>query len=71
MRRGYWRSHCRFSIPPPRELARRLLSVYYFFREMDDPETGRPFFSSGHEARRQAQQSKRVARVLHEMPHTR
>ena len=51
VRRGYWRSRCRFSIPPPRELARRLLSVYYFFREMDDPETGRPFFSSGHEAR--------------------
>ena len=50
VRRGYWRSHCRFSIAPPRELARRLLSVYYFFREMDDPETGRPFFSSGHEA---------------------
>ena len=50
VRRGYWRSHCRFSITSPRELARRLLSVYFFFRDMDDPETGRPFFSSGHEA---------------------
>ena len=49
VRRGYWRLHCRFSIAPPRALARRLLSVYYFFREMNDPETGRPFFSSGHE----------------------
>ena len=51
VRRGYWRSRCRFSIPAPRELARRLLSVYYFFREMTDPETGNPFFSPGHEKR--------------------
>lgn len=50
VRRGWWRTHCRFSIGAPRELARRLLQVYYFFRELDDPETGRPFLSSGHEA---------------------
>ena len=50
VRRGYWRKHCRFSIAPPRELARRLLAVYYFFRDLDDPETGKPFLSAGHEA---------------------
>ena len=49
VRRGYWRKHCRFTIPPPRELARRLLAVYYFFRDLDDPETGQPFLSKGHE----------------------
>jgi hypothetical protein len=47
--RSYWRSHCRYTIPPPEQLARRLLTVYYFFRKMDDPETGKPFFTAGHE----------------------
>ena len=47
VRRSYWRRRCRFTIPPPRVLARRLLLVYYFFRDMDDPETKRPFFSGG------------------------
>lgn len=47
VRRSYWRRRCRFTIPAPRELARRLLLVYRFFRDIDDPETGRPFFSGG------------------------
>ena len=47
--RSYWRSHCRYTIPPPEQLARRLLTVYYFFRKMDDPETGKPFFTAGNE----------------------
>ncbi len=50
MRRGYWRKHCRFTIAPPKELAQRLLSVYYFFSKLKDPETGNDFFSPGHEA---------------------
>ena len=49
MPRSYWRAHCKATIPPPERLARRLLMVYYFFRNMDDPETGKPFFSAGHE----------------------
>ena len=51
VRRPYWRRRCRTTIPPPRELARRLYRVYLFFKDIDDPETGRPFFSGGHEAR--------------------
>ena len=47
VRRSYWRSRCRFRIPEPRILVQRLLQVYYFFRDLDDPETGRPFFSGG------------------------
>lgn len=50
IRRGYWRSRCRFSICEPKELVRRLLAVYYFFRDLKDPETGNDFFSHGHEA---------------------
>ena len=49
VKRSYWRSHCRVTIPPPERLARRLLMVYYFFRNMDDPETGKPFLTAGHE----------------------
>ena len=32
--RAYWRSHCKATIPPPERLARRLLMVYYFFKDM-------------------------------------
>ena len=45
--RGYWRRHCRFTIAPPRPLARKLLLAYRYFCELDDPDTGRPFFSGG------------------------
>ena len=51
VKRKYWRSHCEYTIPEPKEVVRSLLSVYLFFKDLDDPETGRPFFSAGHEKR--------------------
>ena len=51
VKRRYWRRHCEYTIPEPRVLVRALLSVYLFFKDLDDPETGRPFFSAGHQQR--------------------
>ena len=51
VKRKYWRAHCEYTIPEPRQLVRSLLSVYLFFKDLDDPETGRPFFSAGHQKR--------------------
>ena len=50
VRRSYWRSHCRYTIPEPQRLARRLLLVYEFFKELDDPETQQPFFAPNHKS---------------------
>ena len=51
VKRKYWRSHCEYTIPEPKAVVRSLLSVYLFFKDLDDPETGRPFFSAGHQKR--------------------
>ena len=49
--RRYWRGRCRYTIPRPERLACRLLLVYEFFKDLDDPETGQPFFHPGHGVR--------------------
>ena len=51
VKRSYWRSYCRFSIPEPATLVRDLLAVYNFFKDLVCPESGRPFFASDHDKR--------------------
>ncbi|CAN0297242.1 unnamed protein product, partial [Ectocarpus sp. 4 AP-2014] len=51
VRRKYWRSKARYVVPPPAELLRRLTDVYDFFRDLDDPLTGRSFFVPDHNKR--------------------
>ncbi|KAG5181441.1 hypothetical protein JKP88DRAFT_182209, partial [Tribonema minus] len=48
--RRYWRRYCRYTIPAPEVLCRRLQSVYAFFRELADPGAPypRPFFNAKH-----------------------
>ena len=50
-RRKYWRANCMYTIPEPLEVVRSLLRVYLFFKDLEDPETGAPFFSAGHQKR--------------------
>lgn len=43
--RKYWRSRARFVVPDPATLLRRLWDVYDFFYDLQDPTTGRNFFT--------------------------
>ncbi|CAM9989087.1 unnamed protein product, partial [Ectocarpus sp. 13 AM-2016] len=51
VRRKYWRSKARYVVPPPAELLRRLTDVCDFFRDLDDPSTGRNFLVPDHKKR--------------------
>ena len=49
--RRYWKRMCRWEIGAPQELARDLLRVYDFFKDLIDPATGLSFFGPDHAKR--------------------
>ena len=49
--RRFWKRMCRWEIGAPQELARDLLRVYDFFKNLIDPTTGRSFFGPDHAKR--------------------
>ena len=67
--RSYWKKHCSYTIEAPQQLARDLLNVYIFFKDLIDPETGRPFFTNGHAERCRHELTYVAAGYLSDCPH--
>ena len=51
VRAQYFRQRCRYSIPPPRQLYCRLLTVYNLFKDLVDPKSEAAFFVGDYERR--------------------
>jgi hypothetical protein len=49
--RSRYRKLCQYSVPPPRELADRLIKVYLFFSVLKEPGNNNYFFIPGHSKR--------------------